>query len=311
MEEKFTPTIEWMQEHYDKFNSLYFKNVLPHCEMKVFTTGSGSQGKTLGYFGFGVSVYVERDSRKMFVKNRFSLSNEKIYVKDITEVKPYIQLNGNYKATEDAWSNTLIHEMCHYYTYLNGYVPRQSHGTEFYAIGSKVCNLSQGKYVITRVANSEEMKNYELNAEVKAKNDQRKDNKISKGFAVITYHSNGAPRLTLTTSQSLVDDIVSYNKGKDTTKRIIVSKDSDLINLLFNKGYKHFMRTYKYWNIDKDLSKEIENYNYDEINLNESFSRRLDIIIENSIKEIVNNNEEDILISPDMNLGLQSPLETI
>lgn len=34
MEEKFTPTIEWMQEHYDKFNSLYFKNVLPHCEIK-------------------------------------------------------------------------------------------------------------------------------------------------------------------------------------------------------------------------------------------------------------------------------------
>lgn len=228
-------------------------------------------------------------------------------MKDITELKPYIQLNGNYKATEDAWSNTLIHEMCHYYTYLNCHVPNQSHGTEFYAIGLKVCNLSQGKYVITRVANSEEMKNFELNAEVKAKNDQRKDNKISKGIAVITYHNNGAPRLTLTASQPLVEKIISYNKSNNDTKRIIVSKDSDLLKMLFDKGYKQFMRTYKYWNIDKDLSKEIENYNYDEISLNESFSRRLDIIIENSIKEIVNNNEEDILISPDMNLGLQSP----
>ena len=46
----FRPTVDWMEEKYDEMNALLFNNDLSSCYFKVFTSGRGSQGRTLGFF---------------------------------------------------------------------------------------------------------------------------------------------------------------------------------------------------------------------------------------------------------------------
>ena len=326
-QEKIHASVEWMSAMYDKMNNELFDGALGACNFDVFTTGRGSQGRVLGWFKIkGSGVKVERTSRRMFVRTRFG--KEYIDANNfVNYCKPQIELNGNYTATEEGFLATLVHEMCHYYTYMRGICPRQGHGTEFYAIGRVVSAKSNGRFTIRRLATAEEMEEWELNPEMQAKKDKRIANKKSKLNAIFFFFQNGTVELSTTSNQNVIRDIVNSasNRLSHPTRsrclQIIQSNDPELIEMLFNEGYRKDFRTYRYWNVEsKPWINTLTSYDYKELfkaePLNMESKERKKIVedvINKFLKEEFGIGAEDDVISidPNMNLGLESPLETV
>lgn len=249
MDKTFKPTIEWMSAKYAEMNSKLFRGELGKCHFNIFTTGKGSQGRTLGWFKMTRrGLEVNRYTRRMFV--RFFYGEDE-YINEnnfYNYCSPTIELNGNYSGTEHAFLGTLVHEMCHYYTYMNGYCPRQSHGREFKEIGMLVSSRSNGEFSIQRLASAEEMAEYELNDEMKAKQERRLANKKAAISAIVVFKDNGEIRLSTTSSPNLIELIKTseIERGND----VKVTNDANIIDFLFSKGYKKNFRTWRYWSIE-------------------------------------------------------------
>ena len=253
----FKPTVEWMAERYNEANQKLFNGALGECDFNVFTTGRGSQGGTLGWFKIAArGIMADRHSRKMFKQGL-----DRVYVdrKNFVEMcHPTIELNGNYSGTEHGFLATLVHEMCHYYTYMNGYCPKQGHGPEFRQIGSIVSSRSNGLFTIQRLASAEDMSQLELNDEMKAKREKRLNNKKASVTAVLVFTIYGKVRLTMTSSQNLIDTI--SNEENRRGENVVTSNDSNVIDYLFSKGYRKNMRTWRYWSLeDKPWIGELKN----------------------------------------------------
>ena len=186
---------------------------------------------------------------------------DRVYVdrKNFVEMcHPTIELNGNYSGTEHGFLATLVHEMCHYYTYMNGYCPKQGHGPEFRQIGSIVSSRSNGLFTIQRLASAEDMSQLELNDEMKAKREKRLNNKKASVTAVLVFTIYGKVRLTMTSSQNLIDTI--SNEENRRGENVVTSNDSNVIDYLFSKGYRKNMRTWRYWSLeDKPWIGELKN----------------------------------------------------
>ena len=378
----FQPNEQWMAEKYAEMNSQLFGGKLGECNFGVFTTGRGMEGGTLGWFKItGRNIRVDRYSRRMFKTTGW----DKVYVNKENfyyMCQPKIELNGNYFGTEHGFLATLVHEMCHYYTYMNGYCPRQGHGREFKEIGMIVSSRSNGMFTIQRLATAEEMNELELNDEMKAKRAKRLANKKASVTAVIAFTPEGKVKLTITSNPRLIDMITTSEKERGSN--VVTTNNANVIEFLFNKGYKKNFRTWRYWNIEnkpwigelKNLlpetsgemlgvkrpqqqprnnspkmifsvktsngvfEVEVTTPNDLKRKLRERFPKLNDEAIEklfnnnanyrmvenkmdtkSLIKEVIdefmqnefrgaNNMEDDIMINPDMNLGLQSPLET-
>lgn len=258
IDKTFVPNVQWMNEKYNEMNTELFNGQLGECLFNVFTTGRGSGGGILGWFRIsGDHIKIERRSRKMYKE---TYVDRKYINKDnfVMLCRPKIELNGNYSGTEHAFLATLVHEMCHYYTYMNGWAPVQAHGREFRNIGMIVSNRSNGKFTIQRLASAEEMSELELNDEMKARKEKRITNKKSILNAVIVFKKNGEIELTMTSNQSLIDKIRDFYQ-KESERNIIVNNDSNIIDFLFSKGYNKNMRTWRYWNIEnKPWIKELK-----------------------------------------------------
>ena len=253
----FKPTVEWMAERYNEANQKLFNGALGECDFNVFTTGRGSQGGTLGWFKIATrGIMADRHSRKMFKQGL-----DRVYVdrKNFVEMcHPTIELNGNYSGTEHGFLATLVHEMCHYYTYMNGYCPKQGHGPEFRQIGSIVSSRSNGLFTIQRLASAEDMSQLELNDEMKAKREKRLNNKKASVTAVLVFTIYGKVKLTMTSSQNLIDTI--SNEENRRGENVVTSNDSNVIDYLFSKGYRKNMRTWRYWSLeDKPWIGELKN----------------------------------------------------
>ena len=253
----FKPTVEWMAERYNEANQKLFNGALGECDFNVFTTGRGSQGGTLGWFKIAArGIMADRHSRKMFKQGL-----DRVYVdrKNFVEMcHPTIELNGNYSGTEHGFLATLAHEMCHYYTYMNGYCPKQGHGREFRQIGSIVSSRSNGLFTIQRLASAEDMSQLELNDEMKAKREKRLNNKKASVTAVLVFTVDGKVKLTMTSSQNLIDTI--SNEENRRGENVVTSNDSNVIDYLFSKGYRKNMRTWRYWSLeDKPWIGELKN----------------------------------------------------
>lgn len=230
----------------------------------------------------------------MFQYSNFTY--DKIYVdrKNFCEIcKPLIELNGHYSGTELAFSATLLHEMCHYYTYMFGYVPKQGHGPEFRQIAQIVSSKSNGEFSVQRLASAEEMSNYELDAEMKAKKEARVNNKKSKLIAVFVFKKDGSVDLSLSTNRSLIDKIVYYNtsltpiiagRSRDKVEKIISSNDTKLIELLYKLGFRKSLRTYRYWPIN---IKFLGGFDFIE---NNGYDYKLEYSSENILDNDKNNN---------------------
>ena len=258
---KIRATTEWMSRKYNEMNKLLFHGELGNCDFTIFTTGRGSQGRTLGWFTMnGKNLKAKRYDRKLYQDNWYSGKKTYVSKENFYEVcKPMIGLNGHYSGTEDSLLATLVHEMCHYYTYMYGYLPKQAHGREFREIGEIVSSRSNGAFTIQRLASAEEMKGYELDADMQAKRDKRLVNKKGKAIVILVFKKDGSIELSLTASEQVKDEIIQLNtrekkqgisRSRDIVEKIIVSNDARLVELFFGLGFKRLFRTYRFWTID-------------------------------------------------------------
>lgn len=264
--EKIKPTTSWMSEKYDEMNAKLFGYALGYCNFKIFNGGS----KTLGRFrmeGYGLKAnkYDGRMFKEDYYGDREYIDEQNFY--DLCY--PIIELNGNYSGTETALLSTLVHEMCHYYTYMKGICPKQAHGREFKQIAAYVSSMSEGIFTIQRLASAEEMNEYELDDKIKQKDEQRLNNKKSKTVALFVYKNNEIQMSLLNNSnQDLINKIVSHNTTTQNTQQILSSNDINLINKLYEIGYKKVFRTYRYWNLSPRVieilggQNFIQNYDY-------------------------------------------------
>ena len=247
MDKTFVPNTEWMSAKYTEMNSMLFGGKLGECSFKVFTTGRGSQGGTLGWFKImGRNIRVDRYSRRMFVNGW-----DKIYINKNNFVElchPQIELNGNYSGTELGFLTTLVHEMCHYYTYMYGYCPRQGHGREFKDIAYEVTSKSNGMFTIQRLASAEQMSQLELSDEMKAKKEKRLANRKAAVTAIIVFAREGKVKLTITSNQNLIRTISSEEERRGNN--VITTNDAEVIEYLFSKRYRSNMRTWRYWSLE-------------------------------------------------------------
>lgn len=312
----FSPTVSWMSNKYNEMNKLLFDGSLGPCQFEIFTKGSGSQGKTLGYFlCSGRNLKADRRTRRIFketIFDRIDVDKDNFY----EMCKPIIALNGNYVGLEKSFLTTLVHEMCHYYTYMRGLCPRQAHGPEFRHICSVVAYRSNGEFTIERVANAEQMIGLELNDVMKDRKDKREMNKKSSISAIFQFRSDGEVWLSTTSNQSIISELLSrVNSGM--VNKIVISTDKRLIDLLFEKGYRKNFRTLKFWNVTgKDWLNILDNIDKRELvnkNMVENHNKVAQII-----KEVVDNyldkenkvNDDNVIdINFNINLGLHSPLE--
>ena len=259
MDKTFKPTVEWLAQKYQEMNEQLFNGALGDCNFNIFTSGRGSQGGTLGWFKISArGIRVDRHSRRMF--KRIGWDTEYINKHNFVNLcRPTIELNGNYSGTEHGFLATLVHEMCHYYTYMNGYCPKQGHGAEFKQIGSIVSSRSNGLFTIQRLATAEQMSELELNDEMKAKREKRLANKKASVTAVIVFTQEGKIKLTITSNQNLVNLITKTEEG-ERNEKVVSTNDANVIDYLFSKGYRKNMRTWRYWSLeDKPWVNEFKN----------------------------------------------------
>ena len=314
-DERFTPTVDWIAEKYFELNEWLFNGKLGNCLFEVYTSGKGME-RSLGHFRFtGQGVKYNKRTRRMYWVDPVWLDVLEI---DITAdnfveyTKPMIGLNGNYKRTEHMWLNTLVHEMCHYYTYMDGRVPVQAHGTEFRRIGQIVGARSNGVFDIKRLCDAENIG--ELDGEIAAKRQARDDKKKNNMTALLVFRNNGDIQLITTTSQEVIRKVVEDN-NKLICKRIVSTNDINYIEYLWSLGYKHNMRTYRYWSVQgKDLVDEIKKYDFTILKgepMNEVYqitNEDIKLMVEMVLNRI-NGKDNLVDITPDMILSDDSGLE--
>jgi hypothetical protein len=314
----FRPTVKWMRQKYDEMNQELFGGSLRECHFDIFIKGKGSEGRRLGFFKMNCGyLKYDRYNRRMFRETY----GDRVYINynNFYEVcYPTISLNGNYTGTEYGFLSTLVHEMCHYYTYMNGRVPGKAHGPEFYHIGDAVVLRSGGLFTIERLASAEEMAHLDLNDEMKARQEKRLATKKSNIYAVFDYHSSTDIRLSTTSSEELIRQICDFEHRNKSSQQVIITNDSSVIDVLFENGYKKNFRKWKYWSVgDKDWLNILDNADKQIIKnpnrMNENKQKRnLDTIIKEAIDRLINEKvgeENAVEITADMDLGAYSPLE--
>lgn len=314
-DEKFTPTVDWIAEKYFELNEWLFNGKLGNCLFEVYTSGKGME-RSLGHFRFtGTGVKYNKRTRRMYWVDPVNINSWEVHINAenfVKYTKPMIGLNGNYKRTEHMWLNTLVHEMCHYYTYMNGQVPVQAHGTEFRQIGQIVGVRSNGVFDIKRLCDAENIG--ELDGEIAAKRQARDDKKKNNMTALLVFRTNGDIQLITTTSRDVIQKVVDDN-NKLICKRVVSSNDINYIEYLWSLGYKHNMRTYRYWPVQgKDLVDEIKNYDFTVLKgepMNEAYqftNEDIKLMVEMVLDRI--KGEDNLVdITPDMILSDDSGLE--
>ena len=322
IDKNFVPTIEWMENRYNEMNRKLFGNYLGECNFSFY-----SNSKSLGSFcttnrnSSEYKIMVWKDSRQMFIRLSSGICYDINRSNFFSYCNPTIYLNNGYRGTEYGFLSTLVHEMCHYYTYMNGYSPKQAHGKEFKAIGKTVEFRSNGLFTIQRLATAEEMEHYEMGSEMKQKLDDKNERLKNRMNVVFLMYGDDFAHLFMTTSLKTFKDFISYRKYyNDNFDRAIICHDNDFINYLFNLGYKNNFRSInRYYAIrDKNILDMLKDSNMElEIieNVRESnMIRRNDTIISEVINNFINevifdDSEEFVVITSDMDLGQYSPLE--
>ena len=306
-DEKFAPTVDWIAEKYFELNEWLFKGKLGNCLFEIYTTGKGME-TTLGHFRFtGTNIKYDKRTRQMYYAE-FGLKENINADNFVHYTRPMIGLNGNYKRTEHMWLNTLVHEMCHYYTYMNGRVPVQAHGTEFRHIGSIVGIRSNGIFDIKRLCDSENIG--ELDGEIAARRKARDDKKKNNMTALFIFMKNAEIRLVTTTKQSLVNEIVGKSNGL-TCRKIVATSDANFIEYLWSLGYKNNMSTYRYWSLkDKSIIDELKKYKTETLKSYEHMLENIQLtmedinfMVESALNKILGKENELVDITPDMILS--------
>lgn len=254
--EGFKVTLEWMATKYDEMNKKLFGGQLPKCEFEIYTTGKGSQGRSLGHFYFkNRSMNIDRYNRRLYIYDVINGSKHYIDTDNMEYAKPTIGLNGNTSRTEKSALSTLVHEMCHFYNHRRGYMPKQAHGPEFQNI-ARIVTQRAGDIIfpIQTYASAEEREEFEWSEEIRAKKDKRLVNKLARRKIVLVYKSSGDVRLINANGDSLVKTIVDIEKRAttDACKKVVSTTNEELKQKLDSLGYRAGMVSYRFWNIKKD-----------------------------------------------------------
>ena len=139
-------------------------------------------------------------------------------------------------------------------------------------------------------------------------------------FAFFAVTKSGRVELTTTTDGLLIEYLKKRFKQiskaiNNPVAKVYIRNDKEMIDLLYDKGYRKNMRTYRVYNITDD---EILNKLQDgvgEYNLKENKVSN-DSIISEVINDYINtqtqrkadNSDEFVEIDPNMNLGIESAL---
>lgn len=318
---KFKATVEWMKEKYKEMNEKLFNGELGEC---LFTVAP-KRVRTLGWFRMTGSGLKYDYYRRLFVNEGYGkkyIDSDRFFL----YARPTIGLNSYYSGTETALLSTLVHEMCHYYTYMNGRVPKQAHGVEFRDIAYTVSLRSEGKFTIQRLASAEEMENYELDADVKEKEQKKLNNRLKDCTLMLVYRETGEIELIVTKSQPLISQIFKIAEDGNTYRGRIVqiktTNSKEAFDIYLKHGYNKIFQSYRYFPKTKDdeIIKELENTNMETHTFNqESLSIRE--IVQKAVREAINDEiygnkqkrKEEMVynITPDMDLGQSSPIELL
>ena len=248
---KFKPTVQWMGENYTKANKELFNGMLGDCifkdePIKSNTDWLGSFGISSGRYGY--KLLVNKSTRKMFLENSFG---DREYVDQDTffdMCHPTITLSTYYSGTQESLYATLVHEMCHYYTYMNGYCPKQGHGPEFRNIGVIVAHRSNGQLTVQRIASAEQMEGYDIDDEIKQRRERRAvAKKVNAHYYLIVWR-NGRVGI-INPTDSCLKDIIRWEQRDDSkVEDILDIIDPTITNELYDKfGFTKKMRAYRFW----------------------------------------------------------------
>ena len=267
--EKFKVTVEWMKDRYEKANQELFRGKLGECYFEAKPTRPSNLGNFRMDVRPGELAYTKSD-RRMFKKGdnydpyAWGSYEGKIYVNRdnfFEFCRPTIKMNTMYTGTENSLYNTLVHEMCHYYTYMDGWVPRQAHGTEFRQIAMVVSNRSNGAFTIQRLASAEEMEGYQLDDGIKVR--KRSHNKPNY-YLIFLNNGTDEVRLINASSTGIMAVMKVVRRNEDQTAIKITNEE--LADKLYEKGYKQQSRTYRFWRLHRsdEIVEEIlaDNDNY-------------------------------------------------
>lgn len=190
-------TVEWMEEHYQKYNKELFNNELPEkIELGIITN---KKEDSLGCQGFRKAwQYNTKRMRgnmyEMFVlkpgATRRNDANSYIAVKDIMELEPYINMSPRYNFSDFQKEDTMIHEMIHLWVHKDGLSPKRSHGKEFKRkcdeIRKKAEELYGKKYQLETYAkhDADEDKDFQYTEEVKLQIEEEKKKQLAKGGGI-------------------------------------------------------------------------------------------------------------------------------
>lgn len=314
---KFKATVEWMKQKYDEFNESLFYGRLGKCSFIVERSG---KTRRLGWFRLSGPGLKYNYYRRMFV---LSSTGEKVYIDSdnfFEYAKPVIGLNLKYDGTEESWSATLVHEMCHYYTYMNGFLPKQGHGVEFRDIAFSIAIRSNNRFTVQRLATAEEMSGYELDSEAESGELKR-----MKGSTVLLiYKEDGEIDLVITKTQSVIDDIFNRATYTDSPAnkitQIKATKSTEALQICIQNGYLRVFKTYRWWPRTKDdkiikelesLDMETHSFKQQSLSLRETIQKAVKEAIDSEINKQRNERKKNLVhnITPDMDLGAYSPIE--
>lgn len=247
--EKFKVTVEWMRDRYEKANRELFNGVLGQCYFEAEHTRPSNLGNFRMNVDEGDVAYMKSD-RRMFKRHsdyydKDGVYHGKIYINRenfFTYCKPTIRMNTMYSGTENSLYNTLVHEMCHYYTYMDGLVPAKAHGREFRNIAMVVSNRSNGLFTIQRLASAEEMEGYQLDDGIKVR--KRKHNTP---HYYLEFLNDGSDKVRLSNLNATgLKTMLTYMK-RDST--VIELKNEEIANRLYDDGYRQQSRNYSFWTL--------------------------------------------------------------
>lgn len=258
--QEFNIDLKWMISKYNEFNEIYFNGELPRSS-QIKLEIKALNGNALGEQGFDESWYFNRakvkyDKYIMLKKEKEYGHSRLVQVYDpISELGAHIRLSTKYKATENQWEDTLIHEMIHLYTYKDGYAPKQAHGPEFRKICDRIRKIAKEKYnkeyELEIYARKKE--NYSLTDEEQKKVIEKNQRKLNRAIGIyLELTGNYFPQRFLFVSSNNLNKILKLIKSTNRNElKAIYLSDNSYEKMQKEYGDFPLFRTYRFFDMNK------------------------------------------------------------
>lgn len=242
---EFKPTVAWMTQKFNELNRKCFNNELPECFLRITKLSK----KTLGNFAphTNTELYTKKDGTIMYddlvtvdghsAHFKFEIDKEWI----LENCKPVISLNNIYAMSEKEWLSVLIHEMCHYSSFIKGKMDssneNNSHGKIFHQECEDAARKMGEDWTAEYIETSEQLKEV-----VDDEAAQTEASRISNGYIVLALYNSQklGKQITLgylTKEWSLVQELYAFSM-KDPGLTGIAYLDDKLLYAKLSLRYK-------------------------------------------------------------------------